>query len=681
MATVDRLAERGTGLLITVDCGITSAAEVAAARSRGIEAVVTDHHQPGDELPDCPVVHPVVSGYPCPDLCAAGVAHKLAAALAGGRARGARPRPRGARDRRGHGPADRREPLARPPRARAGAPCRPSRPAGADGGRARGPRAPRRDRPLLPPGAADQRGRASLPRRRRGGAVPDHRRGPGGSDRRGARPGESRAPPDRGRGPRRCRAAPSRSRARGGGRAGDRAVGRGLAPRRGRHLCLAHGRAAPEAGRPDRSRRGRPGEGIRAERPGVRPVGGAAGMRGTHWRATGATAPRPASRSNASGSTSSERRSGRTQPRRWRGIPQLAARRSTRWSAARASGTPSRTSSRPWARSARATRRSACWSPPPGSRTSGRWARSEKHARFSLASGPARASGVAFGVGGSLARAADAGPADVSVRLELNEWNGAVSPRIVLGSVYAPPLAAHGEWLAGDEEFEARFTAEFDHRGTEGEPAVLGTRPRAGRPDPGIGRGVGRRAGVERGAGARWSARTPCGGGRSSRTRRVPRDSGAARRRSSRRADPWRRAARSSERLLAGERGGVALADWPALALAPELAGRFTHVVLADPAPGPRVEADRAGGRTRRAAATPTCSARTGGGTRRPGAGARLPGPRGALDVPIARWPSRATAHSTWRACAPDWRPRASRTRPNGAPGRSASWPRSGWFA
>ena len=83
MATVDRLAERGTGLLITVDCGITSAAEVTAARSRGIEAVVTDHHQPGDELPDCPVVHPAVSGYPCPDLCAAGVAHKLAAALLG----------------------------------------------------------------------------------------------------------------------------------------------------------------------------------------------------------------------------------------------------------------------------------------------------------------------------------------------------------------------------------------------------------------------------------------------------------------------------------------------------------------------------------------------------------------------------------------------------------------------
>jgi len=35
----------------------------------------------------------------------------------------------------------------------------------------------------------------------------------------------------------------------------------------------------------------------------------------------------------------------------------------------------------------------------------------------------------------------------------------------------------------------------------------------------------------------------------------------------------------------------VALADWAALALAPEVAGRFTHVMLADPAPDPRVEA------------------------------------------------------------------------------------------
>ena len=45
--------------------------------------VVTDHHTPrGDgALPDAPIVHPRVGGYPCPDLCAAGVAYLVARAL------------------------------------------------------------------------------------------------------------------------------------------------------------------------------------------------------------------------------------------------------------------------------------------------------------------------------------------------------------------------------------------------------------------------------------------------------------------------------------------------------------------------------------------------------------------------------------------------------------------------
>ena len=84
-ATVARLAERGTRLLITVDCAITAVEEVAAARAAGMDVVVTDHHTPRADgaLPDAPIVHPGVCGYPCEDLCAAGVAHKLAAALLG----------------------------------------------------------------------------------------------------------------------------------------------------------------------------------------------------------------------------------------------------------------------------------------------------------------------------------------------------------------------------------------------------------------------------------------------------------------------------------------------------------------------------------------------------------------------------------------------------------------------
>lgn len=82
-ATVRRLAERGTRLLITVDCGVTAVEEVGAARLAGLEVVVTDHHAPRADglLPDCPIVHPTVCGYPCPDLCGTGVAHKLAEAL------------------------------------------------------------------------------------------------------------------------------------------------------------------------------------------------------------------------------------------------------------------------------------------------------------------------------------------------------------------------------------------------------------------------------------------------------------------------------------------------------------------------------------------------------------------------------------------------------------------------
>jgi single-stranded-DNA-specific exonuclease len=80
-ATVERLAQRGTGLLVTADCGISSAAEVAAARAAGLEVVVTDHHVGDEVLPDCPILHPRLCGYPFEELCGTGVVYKLAAAL------------------------------------------------------------------------------------------------------------------------------------------------------------------------------------------------------------------------------------------------------------------------------------------------------------------------------------------------------------------------------------------------------------------------------------------------------------------------------------------------------------------------------------------------------------------------------------------------------------------------
>jgi len=83
LATVERLRDRGTRLLITADCAITAVEEVAAARAAGLDVVVTDHHTPRADgsLPDAPIVHPGVCGYPCRELCATGVVHKLTAAL------------------------------------------------------------------------------------------------------------------------------------------------------------------------------------------------------------------------------------------------------------------------------------------------------------------------------------------------------------------------------------------------------------------------------------------------------------------------------------------------------------------------------------------------------------------------------------------------------------------------
>lgn len=84
MENVERLAERGTQLLITVDCGVTAVAEVARARELGMEVIITDHHQPGDELPDCLILHPALDGYPFEGICGTTVAWKLASALRGG---------------------------------------------------------------------------------------------------------------------------------------------------------------------------------------------------------------------------------------------------------------------------------------------------------------------------------------------------------------------------------------------------------------------------------------------------------------------------------------------------------------------------------------------------------------------------------------------------------------------
>jgi single-stranded-DNA-specific exonuclease len=77
---VERCRESNTRLIITVDCGITSVAESAYARELGMDVIVTDHHEPGESLPECvAVINPKLAGstYPFKDLAGVGVTFKL----------------------------------------------------------------------------------------------------------------------------------------------------------------------------------------------------------------------------------------------------------------------------------------------------------------------------------------------------------------------------------------------------------------------------------------------------------------------------------------------------------------------------------------------------------------------------------------------------------------------------
>jgi single-stranded-DNA-specific exonuclease len=61
-------------LIVTVDNGVASVAGVAAAKARGIRVIVTDHHLPGEQLPDCDaMVNPNLAGDPFPSKMLAGV--------------------------------------------------------------------------------------------------------------------------------------------------------------------------------------------------------------------------------------------------------------------------------------------------------------------------------------------------------------------------------------------------------------------------------------------------------------------------------------------------------------------------------------------------------------------------------------------------------------------------------
>lgn len=83
-AGIEAASERGAGLIVALDCGITATEEALYARKKGIDLIICDHHTPGDALPDAvAVLDPKRTGcpYPFKELSGCGVGFKLIQAL------------------------------------------------------------------------------------------------------------------------------------------------------------------------------------------------------------------------------------------------------------------------------------------------------------------------------------------------------------------------------------------------------------------------------------------------------------------------------------------------------------------------------------------------------------------------------------------------------------------------
>ena len=592
---VRTLAERGTELLITVDCGISCAAEVAEAKRLGIEVIVTDHHEPGSELPDCPILHPRVADasgatYPFGDLCGTGVAHKLCEALLGPE--------RAARDLDLVALATVADLVTLVDE----------------------------NRTLVRRGIAEAR-RARRPRLRALGEVARIR-------------GERLDETDMA-----FRLAPRIN-----------AAGRLYRADAGVELMLTadETRAAEIASELDRANLERRmterevhAEAERALRELEPSEQAAPGLvlagEGWHPGVVGIVASRISERHNkpalvlAIDAEGNAKGSGRSVP----GFDLLGALRAVaddvplgRFGGHRAAAGLEVTAERiPELRRAFAAHASAVLGTGPrvrldradaivgvdglgieaaeelaglgpfgqgnrpirlvvpGARLEGVRPMGEtgRHARFSLRAGNRRVPGVAFGVERSLERLAD-GPIDVGVSLELDEWNGVVSPRAVLAAAYEGTAAAHALVATiTAEEFWERARAEAD--------APLEPAP-AAPPLSEITSGAERRGLVEAGGSvlARIAALASSGSPVLVLTAEAPRRRALLERSLSSSAlggaptalisaaQPRAANAAGLARIVAAERG-VALADWGALRLDPDLARHFDHIVFCDPPP------------------------------------------------------------------------------------------------
>jgi len=93
---VRSLAESGSKLLVTVDCGITGCQAADLAKQLGMDLIITDHHRPEASLPEAvAIVHPILDeSYPNQDSAGAMVAYKLAWAIADAFSKGPRLEPK-----------------------------------------------------------------------------------------------------------------------------------------------------------------------------------------------------------------------------------------------------------------------------------------------------------------------------------------------------------------------------------------------------------------------------------------------------------------------------------------------------------------------------------------------------------------------------------------------------------
>jgi single-stranded-DNA-specific exonuclease len=234
-----------------------------------------------------------------------------------------------------------------------------------------------------------------------------------------------------------------------------------------------------------------------------------------------------------------------------------------------------------------------------------------KHSRFQLESGAGRAAGVAFGMNGKLSRREEE-PIDLSVELEVDRWNGAVQPRVVVRDLYpvpeptsgeeADPGGAAGGCPAPAAEWWSRLERELASL-ADGRPGPL----YEARPRPGPAREV-----VDRRRGATVAAVAELVSSGES-VLALCADASRRRRLAEAAADPRRFGGGApqivchrcgEEALEALVRGrsarsdpfddappsSLVLADWGALARRPLAAGRFQHVVLVDPPPAESIE-------------------------------------------------------------------------------------------